>query len=194
VPDFTYYCSLSTPVGELLLVSNGQALTQVHLPPHRQTFVPGKDWQRDDVALREACRQLRAYFAGELRAFDLMLAPAGTDFQRRVWAELSRIPFGTTRSYADVARRIGQPTASRAVGSANGRNPLPIIIPCHRVISADGTLGGYGGGLDCKRWLLRHEGVEVRGNELPSLFGWLTAPDPRGSATGRLGDPAAKRR
>ncbi len=157
MPESTYYCTLSSPVGELLLLSHGAALTAVVLPSSRGATEPAADWRRDDALLRPARDQLRAYFAGDLRTFDLELAPEGTPFQQRVWQELRRIPYGNTASYADVARRIGQPTATRAVGAANGRNPLAIIVPCHRVIGADGTLTGYGGGLECKRWLLEHE-------------------------------------
>jgi methylated-DNA-[protein]-cysteine S-methyltransferase len=153
-----YYDVLSTPIGDLLLTSDGTALTGVHMEPH--TIGPG--WQRDDRLLRPAAEQLRAYFASELREFDLPVTLRGTDFQRRVWTELRAIPFGTAISYGELARRIGQPTASRAVGAANGRNPVAIIVPCHRVIGANGTLTGYGGGLDRKRWLLRHE-AEVLG-------------------------------
>jgi methylated-DNA-[protein]-cysteine S-methyltransferase len=114
-------------------------------------------WLREPAAFREACEQLTAYFAGTLREFDLALAPAGTDFQRIVWHELTQIPFGDRISYGELARRIGKPAASRAVGRANGQNPISIIVPCHRVIGADGTMTGYGGGIDRKRWLLEHE-------------------------------------
>jgi methylated-DNA-[protein]-cysteine S-methyltransferase len=114
-------------------------------------------WQRDPEIFRDACAQLTAYFAGDLREFDLPLEAPGSDFQRRVWRELRQIPFGRSISYGELARRIGQPAASRAVGRANGQNPISIIVPCHRVIGADGTLTGYGGGLDRKRWLLDHE-------------------------------------
>lgn len=104
-----------------------------------------------------AARQLDEYFAGERREFDLPLAPRGTGFQERVWRALLAIPFGVTRSYGELARTIGRPSASRAVGAANGKNPIAIIVPCHRVIGANGTLTGYGGGLPIKRWLLEHE-------------------------------------
>ena len=116
----------------------------------------GREDRRHPV-LREAERQLRAYFAGELRQFDLPLEPAGTPFQQRVWTELLRIPYGETRSYMEVARSIGAPAAVRAVGAANGANPLPIVVPCHRVIGAGGKLVGYGGGLPLKRRLLALE-------------------------------------
>jgi methylated-DNA-[protein]-cysteine S-methyltransferase len=147
------FCStLPSPIGDLLLVSNGEALTGVHMTPHPAIMAP-----QDDALLRGVRDQLLAYFAGELLDFDLPLAPQGTPFQHRVWEALRRVPYGTTASYLDIARRIGRPTAPRAVGAANGRNPIAIIVPCHRVIGADGTLIGYGGGLDRKRWLLRHE-------------------------------------
>lgn len=148
------YIAYSSPVGSLLLTSNGRALTSLCLPGYD---LPESAEEREDPVLREAKQQLDDYFAGKRRHFDLKLAPHGTEFQTSVWRELSRIPFGTTISYADLARRIGQPKACRAVGAANGRNPIAIIVPCHRVIGADGTLTGYGGGLDCKRWLLKHE-------------------------------------
>jgi methylated-DNA-[protein]-cysteine S-methyltransferase len=151
------YCE--SPLGPLLLTSDGAALTGLHMPQHNDNTPPPPQpgWVRDDPALRAARDQLRAYFAGELRVFDLPLRIDGTAFQRLVWEELTRIPFGVTISYAEQARRMGYPGAARAVGAANGRNPIGIVVPCHRVIGADGTLTGYGGGLDRKRWLLEHE-------------------------------------
>jgi methylated-DNA-[protein]-cysteine S-methyltransferase len=171
------YCStLPSPIGDLLLVSNGEALTGVHLSPHPVFVGP-----RDDSLLQPAREQLLAYFAGELLDFELPLAPEGSAFQRRVWEALRGIPYGTTASYVGIARRIGRPTAPRAVGAANGRNPIAVIVPCHRVIGANGTLVGYGGGLDRKRWLLDHEadvlartGSPHRGGE--SLFGVALRP------------------
>jgi len=116
------------------------------------------------------CEQLAAYFAGDLRKFNVSLAAAGTDFQHRVWRELAQIPFGASISYGELARRIGNPAASRAVGRANGQNPISIIVPCHRVIGANGTLTGYGGGSDRKRWLLDHEaGRQVPGGLFSGL-------------------------
>ena len=147
------YRHVASPIGSLLLTSDGDALTGVHMEPHEI----GDDWRRDDALLRPAAEQLRAFFAGDLREFDLALAYTGTDFQRRVWTALRAIPYGETISYGEQARRIGRPTAPRAVGAANGCNPIAIIIPCHRVIGADGSLTGFGGGLDRKRWLLSHE-------------------------------------
>lgn len=147
---------ISSPIGLLTLTSNGSALTQLSLPR-------GDDTERDDVPadadpiLSAAREQLAAYFDMRLRQFDLPLEPKGTDFQRRVWDSLRAIPYGETISYAELARRIDNPKAVRAVGAANGRNPLMIIVPCHRVIGADGSLTGFGGGIDRKRWLLDHE-------------------------------------
>jgi methylated-DNA-[protein]-cysteine S-methyltransferase len=151
---------MSSPIGDLLLVSNGEALTSVYMEGHSAPEGEA-GWRRDDALLEPAREQLRAYFAGRLFEFDLPLVPQGTVFQRRVWSELRGIPFGSTVSYAEIARRLGQPTAVRAVGAANGRNPIAIIVPCHRVIGANGTLVGYGGGLDRKQWLLRHEAATV---------------------------------
>jgi methylated-DNA-[protein]-cysteine S-methyltransferase len=113
--------------------------------------------ERDDAAFRELAEQLQGYFAGELREFSVKLSPKGTAFQSRVWAALMKIPYGQTTTYGTLALELGDPRAVRAVGLANGRNPIPIIIPCHRVIGADGGLTGYGGGLHRKRWLLAHE-------------------------------------
>jgi methylated-DNA-[protein]-cysteine S-methyltransferase len=150
---------MDSPVGELRLTSDGRALTGVYLEAHGGEPLKETDpgWERDEAPFQDAITQLRAYFAGALRAFALPLAPAGTDFQKRVWSALAAIPFGETRSYGAIAREIGRPGAARAVGLANGSNPISIIVPCHRVIGADGTLTGYGGGLDRKRWLLAHE-------------------------------------
>jgi methylated-DNA-[protein]-cysteine S-methyltransferase len=147
-----------SPIGPLLLVSNGQALTEIYLPGTWQT--PATDDQRDDV-LNETARQLRAYFAGTRREFDLPLAPAGTPFQRRVWEALLAIPYGQTVSYSHIATKIDAPSAARAVGLANGRNPISVVVPCHRVIGANGSLTGYGGGLERKRWLLDLESNQL---------------------------------
>jgi methylated-DNA-[protein]-cysteine S-methyltransferase len=145
----TLYDSIESPIGELLLVGDGQALTAVHMDG-----TPGADWRRDPDALRASAEQLRAYFAGELREFDLPLAPHGTPFQREVWGALREIPYGSTISYGELATAVGRPDAPRAVGAANGRNPIAVVIPCHRVIGASGALTGYGGGLGRKRMLL----------------------------------------
>jgi methylated-DNA-[protein]-cysteine S-methyltransferase len=156
--DRIYFTTVAAPIGELRLTSDGEALTAIFLPRPGGGSTPPRDWLRDETPFRAAREQLDAYFAGDLQNFDLPLRPEGTAFQQLVWRELCRIPYGETAAYVEIARRIGRPTASRAVGAANGQNPLPIVVPCHRVIAADGTLGGFGGGLDCKRWLLRHEG------------------------------------
>ena len=155
--EHEYYSHLPSPIGELLLVSNGAALTGIFIEPHPRGPEGEATWRREDDLHRAAREQLLAYFAGERFDFDLPLAPRGTDFQQRVWRELRRIPYGSTLSYGGLALRLGQATAARAVGAANGRNPLSIIVPCHRVIGANGTLTGYGGGLERKQWLLRHE-------------------------------------
>ena len=151
---------INSPLGPLRLESDGEALTGI-------TFVEEGDGDsptqlpRDGI-LAEAARQLRAYFAGERRDFDLPLRPVGTEFQRTTWRTLATIPYGQTISYAELARRIDRPRAVRAVGAANGRNPLPIVLPCHRVIGSDGALTGYGGGLPLKRQLLE---IERAGSE-----------------------------
>lgn len=144
--------TLTTPLGELLFVSDGAALTGLMVDAE-----PPAGAVHDRAKLKEAVGQMRAYLAGELTDFDLPLSQSGTAFQQRVWAELRRIPFGETLSYQQLAAKAGKPKAYRAAGSANGRNRLIIVIPCHRVIAADGTIGGYGGGLWRKEWLLRHE-------------------------------------
>lgn len=155
----TQYTLMDSPVGPLLLTSNGEALTGVFMGEHKHGPAVGEGWARNDDSppLAETKRQLGAYFSGSLTEFDLPLAPEGTEFQQRVWKELRNIGFGETLSYGELARRIGSPNASRAVGLANGRNPLSIVIPCHRVIGANGKLTGYGGGIDRKATLLDHE-------------------------------------
>jgi methylated-DNA-[protein]-cysteine S-methyltransferase len=159
VDKTVYYRHVTSPLGKLLLTSDGRALTAVHMLRLDEDSVPSTSslWQKDHGQLDGPAAQLEAYFEGDRVNFDLTMKPAGTPFQQRVWQELCRIPYGTAISYAELARRIGQTGASRAVGGANGRNPIAIIVPCHRVISSDGALGGYGGGLDRKRWLLEHE-------------------------------------
>ena len=149
---------IDSPVGELRLIEQHGSLVAIEFSPFRDDSAAGRvRGDRDDrhPVLVETATQLTAYFAGQRRDFDLPLAPAGSDFQQRVWAELRRIDYGRTASYGEVARRLGLTNAaSRAVGLANGRNPIPIVIPCHRVIGADGTLTGYAGGLPRKRLLL----------------------------------------
>jgi methylated-DNA-[protein]-cysteine S-methyltransferase len=151
------YDHLDTPVGKLLLAAEDGALRHIGFELGRHPVWIGDDWRRDPPAFASARAQLLAYFAGELTGFDLPLAPRGSPFQLGVWAELRRIPYGTTISYGELAARIGEPSAARAVGAANGQNPLPIVVPCHRVIGADGSLTGFGGGLATKKFLLEHE-------------------------------------
>ena len=152
-----FYTTLDSPVGALFLTSNGEAITELFMEKHKGGPKPIGDWRRDDALFREAADQLRAYFAGELTEFDLRLATGGAPFQQRVWAELQKIPYGSTISYGELARRVGNPKASRAVGAANGSNPISIIIPCHRVIGSNGKLTGYGGGIERKKFLLEFE-------------------------------------
>ncbi len=141
-----------SPVGKLTLISNGKALT--HLEFENPRYPAPKHPKGDDKIIARTRRELDAYFAGKLRAFTVALAPQGTEFQQRVWKALLQIPYGATRSYGEQAAAIGAPNASRAVGLANGRNPIAIIIPCHRVIGANGSLTGYGGGMARKQHLL----------------------------------------
>ncbi len=153
----THYAHFESPVGTLLLTAADDKLTGLYLP--REDRAPDPSWAEGGAFLDEVQRQLGGYFAGRLEAFDMPVDPGGTAWQRRVWNELARIPYGHTISYQELARRAENPTAVRAAGAANGRNPISIVIPCHRVIGANGTLTGYSGGLDAKRWLLGHEGV-----------------------------------
>jgi methylated-DNA-[protein]-cysteine S-methyltransferase len=152
-----FFTCLDSPVGALFLTSNGEAITELFMEKHKGEPKPINRWRRDDNLFREAADQLRAYFAGELTDFDLPLATTGAPFQQRVWAELRKIPYGSTVSYGELARRMGAPKASRAVGAANGGNPISIIIPCHRVIGSNGKLTGYGGGIERKKFLLEFE-------------------------------------
>ena len=150
---------IDSPIGPLMLAADDDGLRHVEFRDNRHP-ADRADWHGgDNDVLRMAESQLRDYFAGQRHGFELPLAPRGTDFQLQVWHELARIPFGATLSYAQLARRIGKPYAVRAVGAANGRNPLPIVLPCHRVIGADGALVGFGGGLPTKQFLLRLEGA-----------------------------------
>jgi methylated-DNA-[protein]-cysteine S-methyltransferase len=148
---------IESPVGPLLLVARDGALAQLWMTPFAMPKDDGPAQPADADVLDAAERQLGEYFDGRLTAFDLPLSLDGTDFQRSVWDELVRIPFGERISYGELARRVGRPGSARAVGLANGRNPVSIIVPCHRVVGSDGTLTGYGGGLDRKAWLLDHE-------------------------------------
>ncbi|MBT8081856.1 MAG: methylated-DNA--[protein]-cysteine S-methyltransferase [Gammaproteobacteria bacterium] len=152
-----YYCYLDTPIGELLLAGETDGLAMIGFPKGSMRREPEPDWIFNEKPLAAACTQLREYFAGERREFDLPLKLTGTEFQVSVLEALQGIPYGETASYGEIARRIGRPKAVRAVGAANGRNPLPIVVPCHRVIGVTGDLTGFGGGLDTKEALLRLE-------------------------------------
>jgi len=154
-----WFDTLSTPIGTLTIAADQDGLRHVLFPENKYDVEGRASWQRDAAALRVARGQLEAYFAGERRDFELSLSPAGTPFQCKVWRTLAEIPFGRTWSYGELARRIGDPSAVRAVGAANGRNPLPLVLPCHRVIGSNGKLTGFGGGLPLKQWLLEHEGA-----------------------------------
>ena len=151
----TYYHWYQSPFGKLLITGNRSALSTLEFPAKNTT--PANQWIQDANQFRDVCQQLDHYFAGNLTTFDLPLAPHGTKFQQSVWAELINIPYGETTSYGAIAKKLQNPKAVRAVGSANGSNPIPIIIPCHRVIGSDGSLTGFGGGLPTKSFLLNLE-------------------------------------
>jgi methylated-DNA-[protein]-cysteine S-methyltransferase len=152
--DDTIYTTFDSPLGSLLAVSDGRALTRLDMQGGRRPHAIGANWRRDEAAFAPLRAQLQEYFDGARRTFGLELAPAGSPFELRVWSALQDIRYGETASYGELAQRIGAPGAARAVGLANGRNPIAVIIPCHRVIGADGSLTGYGGGLERKRLLL----------------------------------------
>jgi len=162
---------LSTPIGALLVGASRDGVVAVHFEGRWDESIPRErpTNRRALGMLRWACEELDAYFAGALRAFRVPCMASGTAFQRHVWDALREIPFGSVTSYRDIARRIGNPRSVRAVGAANGANPIPVIVPCHRVIGSDGTLTGFGGGLERKQWLLEHEGA------LPASLGLVRA-------------------
>jgi len=151
-----YYTMMESPIGRLLIRGDGETISGVHMDGEHALKKFDGD-ARNDKLFAAAVEQLRAYFAGELTEFDLPLRPRGTAFQQNVWQALRSIPYGETVSYRDIAEKIKAPTAVRAVGAANGKNPIGIVVPCHRVIGANGTLTGYAGGLERKQWLLAHE-------------------------------------
>lgn len=153
-----YYCYQSSPLGPLLLAGDEQGLHLLHMDAAQPWELPG-DWQPAGNQLDDVRRQLDEYFAGKREVFEVRLAPLGTPFQQEVWRALQRIPYGTTCSYGDLAEQIGRPRAVRAVGTANGANPIAIIVPCHRVIGSNGTLTGYAGGVERKQILLELEGA-----------------------------------
>ena len=156
-----FYTTIESPVGALLLAGESNALRRVSFENGKRTTPAQPDWKLDKEPFSEVIRQLQAYFRGELKEFDLPLAMEGTEFQLRVWNALRAIPYGETISYARLAERIGNPKAVRAVGLANGSNPIPIIVPCHRVIGSDGSLTGFGGGLSTKKMLLELENKQL---------------------------------
>jgi len=152
-----YHTIVSSPLGNILLTADDEGLTGINFQNAKGAKKPPRDSVESKAPFKQAARQLDAYFRGELKDFDLSLSPAGTVFQRSVWKALRRIPYGKTISYGELAKRLGRPTASRAVGAANGRNPLPIVVPCHRVVGSDGRLTGYYGGTHLKEFLLKLE-------------------------------------
>jgi len=156
-----YYTTFESPVGPLLLAGESNALRLVSFETSKHAALPRPELQQNAEAFAEVIRQLQAYFGGDLKEFDLPLALEGTEFQLRVWKALRKIPYGETISYAQLAERIGNPKAVRAVGLANGSNPIPIIVPCHRVIGSDGSLTGFGGGLSAKKRLLELENRQL---------------------------------
>ncbi|MFQ5718880.1 MAG: methylated-DNA--[protein]-cysteine S-methyltransferase [Acidobacteriota bacterium] len=163
----TSHTFLATQVGQLLLVSRDGLLARIEFERGRHAHGVPAGSLRDDAGFDPIAAQISEYLAGERQGFDVPMDPGGTAFQREVWSALRRIPYGTTCSYSDIARQIGRPAAVRAVGAANGLNPLPIVIPCHRVVGKNGGLTGFGGGLATKRWLLELEGA--LGQETPRL-------------------------
>lgn len=157
------YCFYDSPIGRLLLVGEAGVLEELHFPNAKEQDVLGDGWKLNEENFRKPVKQLEEYFSNKRNVFELKISLKGTPFQQRVWKELQNIPFGKTASYGEIARRIDNPKASRAVGLANNKNPLPIIVPCHRVIGKDGSLTGFGGGLDLKKKLLTLEGSFVAG-------------------------------
>ena len=156
------YCYMETPVGTLLIAGD-DAIRKIYFPENGKPVPPERDWVAGSKGVvARAVRQLKEYFAGKRADFDLPLAPEGTEFQRTVWKQLREIPYGETISYGELAKRVGNPKASRAVGAANGSNPIPIVIPCHRVIGSNGKLTGFGGGLPTKEKLLALESRQLR--------------------------------
>jgi methylated-DNA-[protein]-cysteine S-methyltransferase len=157
---------LDSPLGTLRLVSNGNALLRIEFEDQHGD---GAEYERSDAVLKACKEQLQAYFSRQRRLFELPLAGQGTNFQQSVWTALSEIPYGELRSYRDIAQRIGNPAAVRAVGAANGRNPLPIVVPCHRVIGSNGSLTGFAGGLEAKKMLLELEGALIDSLPIPGM-------------------------
>lgn len=172
----TSYCEIDSPVGQLLLVGSANGLAAIHFETRTRPTSIDPAWLHSKEPFLSLIRQLGEYFDGKRREFELDFLPSGTPFQQSVWNELRAIPFGSVISYAELARRIGKPTAFRAVGAANGANPWPIVVPCHRVIGSDRSLTGFGGGLSAKQTLLRLEA------EASGAAGLALAPGPRDRA------------
>lgn len=150
-----FHQRLRSPIGTLTITANDLGLTEIRFANQGTLDLPKR--ARENTIIDQAIAQLRSYFNGDLKVFDLPLSPLGTEFQKKVWLALRQVEYGKTVSYGQIAAEIGKPTAARAVGAANGKNPLPIIVPCHRIIGRDGSLTGFAGGLETKRWLLDHE-------------------------------------
>ena len=176
-----FWHETDTPVGRVLLAGNSAALERVHFQAGPHPLRPPASWRQAAAPFNRAVTQLKEYFCGARRTFELPLAPAGTPFQLAVWQALRGIPYGETLSYGELAQRLGLPGGARAVGLANGANPLPIVVPCHRVIGADGSLTGFGGGLDIKRALLSLEGAAC----VEDLFIAAERPTPGSAACSR---------
>lgn len=168
----TFYTHVPSPIGDLLLAGDGDVIFLISFADGSKTKYARAEWIEDASKFQAAIAQLNSYFAGELDQFDLPIELRGTDFQISVWEELTRIPFGSTISYGELAQRINKPKAVRAVGAANGANPVPVVVPCHRVIGSDGSLTGFGGGIDRKRFLLGLEGLDLNpSTQQQELFG-----------------------
>ncbi len=160
-----FYDIITSPIGNLLLVANDHGLSQIHFEDENQLEKINDNWVKDPNQLKPVSDQLKAYFSNELSKFDVKLAPEGTVFQKQIWKQLKEIPYGETCSYLDIALSINKPNACRAIGMANSRNPIPIIVPCHRVIGKNGKLTGYAGGLKIKAKLLELENIDLAGTK-----------------------------
>jgi len=169
-----WYIEVASPIGMLVVTNESDAVTGLYMESHRHGPINRGSWildaRRERAALNLARRQLNEYFGGTRQTFELPLAAQGTAVQKDVWRALTQIPYGETRSYGEIAKQLGKPKASRAIGAANGRNPISIIVPCHRVIGSDGSLTGFGGGIERKQWLLAHE-ARVKGATASSIEG-----------------------
>lgn len=155
-----FYDTWESTLGQIIAAADEEGLRHVNFQNGTKPLSIPENWKRDSSQLKPVFDQLKAYFSGELKVFDLLLAPSGTPFMKTVWNILMTIPYGTVTAYSDIAKEMGNPNACRAVGMANGKNPIPIIIPCHRVTGKNGRLTGYAGGLNFKEGLLRLEGID----------------------------------